>query len=107
MAAMLWNSRAKYILPWAFQKAGIKDDLNLQEEHMHSVILLSQIKKLRPVEDTGPRSLVSGAELETEPGDGCARFLTYSVFLYLRLGWLEKVRFPCGKRWPSLGLAIS
>lgn len=64
MAAMLWNSRAKHILPGVFQKARLKDDSHLWEEHMCSAILLSQIKKLRLVEDTGPRSLVSGAELD-------------------------------------------
>lgn len=49
-----------------------------------------------PDEVTGPRSLVLGVELETEPSstDACACFLPYSTFPYHRLGWLEKARLP-------------
>lgn len=79
---------------------------HLLKEYMHSVILLSQGRKLRPGKVTGPRSLVWGG-VSKLPDDSRACFLPFPTLPCHRLGRLEqKVTFSCGKQWPSSGLGI-
>lgn len=61
----------------------------------------AQCNPLFPDEEiTGPRSLVLGVELETEPSstDAWAHFLPYSAFPYHRVWMAREGETPCSKR---------